>query len=95
MKNKLVQLVDDSDPNSLGSYFRKKRIKVFAAMINQIQTNPISILDVGGRSDFWENMSEDIIRWYPRLFNFYKKTGREIVFRKLFRCCEWSHSIRS
>lgn len=60
MKNKLVQLVDDSDPNSLGSYFRKKRIKVFAAMLNQIQANPISILDVGGRSDFWENMSDNI-----------------------------------
>ena len=60
MRNKLVQLVDDSNPNSLGSYFRKKRIKVFVTMLNQIQANPISILDVGGRSDFWENMSDNI-----------------------------------
>jgi len=40
--------------NSLGNQFREKRFKFFLKEINKI-SKPITILDVGGKINFWEN----------------------------------------
>lgn len=52
---KLRDLFDaSSSASSLGNRFRKKRMVVFEAMINQLP-KPIRILDVGGDEYFWVN----------------------------------------
>ena len=40
--------------NSLGNKFREKRFSFFLKKINKIQ-KPVTILDVGGKINFWEN----------------------------------------
>jgi len=40
--------------NSLGNQFREKRFSFFLKKFNKMQ-KPISILDVGGKINFWEN----------------------------------------
>lgn len=40
--------------NSLGNQFREKRFSFFLKKINKLR-KPVSILDVGGKINFWEN----------------------------------------
>jgi len=42
------------EKGSLGNYFRNKRFKYFFDKINLLD-KPISILDLGGKINFWEN----------------------------------------
>jgi len=56
MKNIFVKLANDADVNSLGSYFRRKRAKVLKSFLDQIKVEKIRILDIGGRSSFWNNI---------------------------------------
>ena len=42
------------EKDSLGNYFRNKRFKFFFDKINLLN-KPISILDLGGKINFWEN----------------------------------------
>ena len=83
MKKLLVKLVDDSNPNSLGSYFRRRRMKVFSEIINQTKHKPITILDVGGRSDFWENMVDiiDITKLNITITNLEKERNKNTKYR--------------
>ena len=42
------------EKDSLGNYFRNKKFKFFFDKINLLN-KPISILDLGGKINFWEN----------------------------------------
>lgn len=48
----LRALADNSAKQSLASWFRKKRSKIFAALIVDLP-KPLNILDLGGTEDFW------------------------------------------
>ena len=56
MTNIFVKLANDKDVNSLGSRFRRQRIKKFKAFLDNFKEKKIKMLDIGGRSSFWNNM---------------------------------------
>ncbi|OEK06754.1 class I SAM-dependent methyltransferase [Roseivirga misakiensis] len=39
--------------NSLGSKFRQKRFRYFLKLLSSVESDPIRILDVGGKESFW------------------------------------------
>ena len=49
------RILDNTDKKSLANKFRTKRFKHFAELINSLP-NPVSILDVGGTENFWQQM---------------------------------------
>ena len=49
------KLLDNTDKKSLANKFRTKRFKHFAELINSLP-KPVSILDVGGTENFWQQM---------------------------------------
>ena len=49
------RILDNTDKNSLANKFRTKRFKHFAELINSLP-KPVSILDVGGTENFWQQM---------------------------------------
>ncbi len=53
--NYLKALADNSAQNSLATRLRKKRFRFFLSLVERLP-RPISILDVGGTAQFWEQM---------------------------------------
>ena len=56
MTNIFVKLANDKDENSLGSRFRRERIKTFKLFLDSLETKKIKLLDIGGRASVWNNM---------------------------------------
>lgn len=55
----LLQCIyDNSNPRSLASSFRRRRMQWLHKLIDSF-TPPVHILDIGGRSNFWENNGEE------------------------------------
>lgn len=52
-------LYDHQEPRSLAAMVRRQRFEIFRRMLAR-ETKPASVLDVGGRQEFWEAMG------YPR-----------------------------
>jgi hypothetical protein len=56
MRALLQNLSSSTSHTSLAASFRKKRFALFREFISKIDRSPLTILDVGGRQEFWEVM---------------------------------------
>jgi hypothetical protein len=63
----IKKIADNKDPNSLSSYFRRKRHQLF---LNIIKNNGIkTILDIGGTQSYWKQYSDLLDNQKIILFN--------------------------
>lgn len=56
----LKLLSDNSSPRSLATAMRRRRFAFFKSLLDQV-ARPVTILDVGGTSQFWELMGIDTL----------------------------------
>ena len=47
---------NNKNPDSISSRLRRKRFELFINLAGKLESNKISILDVGGTYDFWEKI---------------------------------------
>jgi hypothetical protein len=60
----ILYLTDYSNPNSLGSRFRRKRAQALLGVIDRIhrERGRVNILDIGGWPSYWQTISLDELR---------------------------------
>lgn len=66
---------DYSNPNYIGSKFRKKRFEFFESKIRSFQ-RPITILDIGGTVRFWVNEGYHLRDVFITIINIRKEKSR-------------------
>ena len=52
---------DNTHPHSLATRLRRRRLRIFLKMLRDLP-RPISILDVGGRQQYWEMVGEELLK---------------------------------
>jgi hypothetical protein len=52
----LKKLADNSNPYSYANKFRRKRFRIFTELLKRFKP-PVKILDIGGTSDYWQQMN--------------------------------------
>ena len=56
LRARLQTLANSASTDSLAASFRRKRFSLFQDLIASLGRSPLTILDVGGREEFWEVM---------------------------------------
>lgn len=56
MRAQLLNMTSATAPNSVSASFRKKRFTLFQDLLESVGRKSVTILDVGGREEFWEVM---------------------------------------
>lgn len=59
----LTKYFDYSDPNSLGTKLRKRRIHIIKSMISEVFdcNGSVNIIDMGGRKTYWNNIGTEYL----------------------------------
>jgi hypothetical protein len=78
----LRKFADSSKEGSLANKFRKKRFEIFRKMLSEEYKDKITILDIGGTTDYWKQMNPpEINRLEITILNIHDKEGTNNSFR--------------